>query len=70
MSLLQVVLFILLDNSPKRFLELLSTKKMVVINKSPYALQTVDFLTSVVYPPVEVVKTVRCFGSGVTGRSA
>lgn len=50
----------LLDNSPKRFLELLSTKKMVVINKSPYALQTVDFLTSVVYPPVEVVKTVRC----------
>ena len=32
----------------------------VVINKSPYALQTVDFLTSVVYPPVEVVKTVRC----------
>lgn len=56
--LIEVILFILLNNSPKRYAELLATEKSLVVNKTPFLPQTADFLTTVMYPPIKATKTV------------
>ena len=38
--LIEVILFILLNNSPKRYAELLATEKSLIVNKTPFLPQS------------------------------
>ena len=52
-SQVQAMLYQLLDHPPESFLEMTKTQEYLVVQNTAFSKQISDFLSNIVYPPVE-----------------